>query len=229
MNANQSPNALSSAPQPWYQAWADAVTKPNVQAYEGIVSRPGVTTARAFLWVFLSTTIGYGLTFLLLRAFPGYDPLSSRAGAPDLASSALLFVCLGPIAGVFSVLGLIIVAGVSQSVARALGGTGTFAQLAYAIAAYTSPISIISSVIAFIPLVRCLGLPIGLYALFLNVIAVKAVHHLSWGRALLSSTAVLAGILVLVACLAIVALALMGPAIGNVFSNIITDLGTPTP
>ena len=40
--------------------------------------------------------------------------------------------------------------------------------------------------------------------------------------------AVVAACLVVSVC-AMVVLALLGPAVGNVFSNIITDLGTPVP
>jgi hypothetical protein len=114
-------------------------------------------------------------------------------------------------------------------VARALGGVGTFSQLAYAIAAYTAPISIVATIIGAIPLVNCLGIFIAVYAIGLNILSIKAVHKFSWGRAVLSSVLIIGVLLAVAACLVIVVLALMGPAIGSVFSGIITELGTPVP
>jgi hypothetical protein len=213
-------------PQPWYQAWIDAITKPTVAAYEALVSRAGVSTGRAALWVFLANIVGSAVTFALLAVSPELNPFAAvdPSVAPDLSRYPLIAVCGAPVAAVFAVAGLLIVAGISHAIARALGGAGTYPQLTYAMAAYSSPISIIGSAIAFVPVLKCLGLPLGLYALYLNVLSIRAVHRLSWGRALLSSVAILAGVLVIAACLAIVFLALIGPAIGTVFSNIITEM-----
>ena len=110
-----------------------------------------------------------------------------------------------------------------------LGGTGTYAKLAYAFAAYLAPLTLVSSFISAIPLVNCLTLPIAIYGIVLNVIAVKAVHQFGWGKALASSVLVFAGILLVVAVGVIVILALLGPAIGTVFSNIVEGITTPVP
>jgi hypothetical protein len=214
---------------PWYTVWINALTKPSVDAYEAIVSQPAVSTGTASLWVFLASTLGYIISIAVLLAFPTLFPSFGQAPSGDAGSFSLLLLCLAPIGGLFSVLGLYISAGLSHIVARALGGVGTFPQLAYAIAAYTSPISIVGAVIGLIPLVNCLGLLIGAYAIGLNILSVKAVHKFSWGRAVLSSAVIIGLLIALVGCLVIVVLALMGPAVGDVFSGIITELGTPVP
>ena len=115
------------------------------------------------------------------------------------------------------------------AVAGALGGTGSYSKLAFAFAAYLAPLSVISSVLGLIPYVNCLAFPLGIYGIVLNVTAVKAVNQLSWGKAIAASVVILAGVVIGVACLTIVILALLGPAIGNVFSNIIQEIGTPVP
>ena len=58
--------------------------------------------------------------------------------------------------------------------------------------------------------------------------AVKAVNQFGWGKAIASSVLPLALILVPVAVIAI--LLLLGPVIGNVFSNIVGEMAlTPVP
>jgi hypothetical protein len=231
MEPNEPAASPQVIPQPWYGVWAAALTKPTVSNYEQLASQPHVSTTRASVWVFLSGTLGSLMGLAISVAFPMLNPFATEATAelPGLSGLGLMILCLAPLAGVLSVFGLYISAGISHVIARALGGTGEFRQLAFAIAAYTSPISLVSPIIGVIPVVNCLAIPISLFALYLNILSIKAVHRFSWGRALLSSVLLISGILFTVACLLIGILALLGPAIGNVFSNIITELGTPTP
>ncbi len=66
--------------------------------------------------------------------------------------------------------------------------------------------------------------------LVLNVIAVKAVHGLTWSKAALSSVALWGLLCCVVGGVIMVILALLGPAMGNVFSNMVTAIAlTPTP
>ena len=222
--------APPAPPLPWYTVWFKALTEPKVATYERLVAGPGVTLVKACLWVGLvavvATLISFGILFVLGGSSYLDPSLQQASSSLDfLTGSALLLVCLAPLAGVFAVVALLISAGISHLLARALGGTGAFDQLAYAFAAYSAPGSLVSSAISFIPcLGLLLGIPFAFYLLFLNILAIKAVHHLSWGRAVISSTAFLGFALVVMACGAIVILALLGPAIGNVFSNIVGDI-----
>jgi hypothetical protein len=94
-------------------------------------------------------------------------------------------VCL-PVVAALIVVGTIIVVGLQHLVARALGGQGVFDDMIYSYASFSAPISLITSAMGMIPLVGCLSLFVVFYALALNVIAVKAVHRLDTGRAILS-------------------------------------------
>lgn len=138
-------------------------------------------------------------------------------------------LCIAPLGAVLGVLFLAIIAGISNLIARAVGGTGSFGQLVYVFAAYLAPLTIISSVLGIVPILNCVTIPLGFYGLFLNILAIKAVHELSWGKAILSSVVVIGGILIFVAVFVIVILALLGPAIGNVFENIVEEIATPVP
>ena len=229
MIANPPSATAATSPLPWHKVWSVALTRPSVAEYEALVSQPGVSTAKASLWVFFATTIGYAISLLGLLLVPSLFPYASQTSSTDLSGLGLVLLCIAPFGGLFSIVALYITAGLSHVVARALGGVGSFSQLAYAIAAYTSPISLVTSVIGLIPLVNCLGIFIGAYAIALNILSVKAVHKFSWGKAVLSSAVIIGLLIALVGCLVIGILTLMGPAVGNVFSNIITEIGTPVP
>ena len=227
LNQASSPPMAPERALPWYQVWLKALTSPNVVTYESFVTRPGVSVGKACLWVFLGATVGYAIAAAIRLALGALGTIGQRGPGPmsNLAGSGLLLVCLVPVAGALSVVALIIVSGFSHILASALGGNGTYAQLAYAMAAYTAPASLVTSALSAVPVVGgCLGLPLGLYLIFLNVLAIKAVHHLTWARAILSSAIFFVGLLVVLACFTIVALALLGPAIGNVFSNIVIGI-----
>ena len=215
---------------PWYQVWLKAITEPKEATYQDLVTRPGVSLGKACLWVgvvgVISAIISLGF-FVVFGGMSFLGPWSQETSdaLSFLTGSAIFLVCLVPLAGAFAVFGLLFSSGISHLLARALGGTGSYEQLAYAIAAYTAPGSLVSSAVSFIPCVGPLvGLPFSFYLLFLNVLAIKAVHHLSWGRAVISSVLFVAFVLFILSCVVIVILALLGPAIGNVFSGIVEEI-----
>ena len=206
----------------WKEVWISAITQPSTATYERILQDPKSSANRAYGWVFISSLAGGAIGILISNIMPGESEI--YPGFSHIAST----LCL-PVLAVISVIGLAISAGITQLVASALGGTGTYSKLVYAWAAYLAPLGFISSVIASIPLVNILGFPLVIYGMVLNVIAVKAVHQFGWGRAIASSVLILVGITVLVAVFVILVLVILGPAIGNVFSNIIQGLETPVP
>ena len=161
---------------------------------------------------------------MILAGITGPDTPDS-SGLGSLAGGSVgLLLCTVPFAAVMSVIGLVISAGITQFFAGALGGTGSYSKLVYAFAAYSAPLSVITGVIGAIPLVNCLAIPLGFYGLALNVIANKAVNQFSWGRAIVSSVIFIAAILIFVAVLVIIGLALLGPVIGEIFSDIVQNI-----
>jgi Yip1 domain len=232
MEPAQPPAEMAPPQQSFIDVWVKALTKPSVATYEEFVSRPGVSLGRAFSWVFVAAFVGSIFGFLGVILSGNLSNLGLDQSSEFLQGVSfpfLLFVCGVPLSAAFSIVGLVIVAGISQLAARLLGGVGTFTQLAYAFAAYLAPMSIVTSVLGLIPFVACLNVLLGLYGLVLNVIAVKAVHRFDWGRAVIASVAFVVVILVIGACVAAIFLALLGPVIGTVFSNVIQGLETPLP
>lgn len=235
MNEYEYPGApLSSTGLPWYKIWLKALI-PEGQAYEIIAADPGASVGKACLWVFVTNLISSGIFMLLFGAIFGLVALSeagtsSKEMLAEYGVIVIAVVCLTPIVlGGIGVLGLLMTSGLSHAIASALGGTGTFTKLTYAFGAYLAPLMVVSTVISFIPIVNYLGFMVVIYGVVLNVMAVKAVHQLDWGRAIASSVIIWAALLCCGAFVMIAILTLMGPSIGNVFSNILENLATPTP
>lgn len=211
----------------WSEVWLNAITKPTVESYEEIVADPGASASKAYTWVlitaFISYVISIGLAFLL-NAFLGVSGLEQFGILEGITSSVLIVICCAPIGALLAVLALVFNAGISQFVAGLLGGTGSYDELAYAFGAYQAPLTLVTSAVSIIPYLNCLGILFGLYGIVLNVIAIKAVNKFDWARAIMSSVIVIVGIFAFFACFIIIILALLGPAIGTVFSNIIMDI-----
>lgn len=225
-------SGLAPIRQTWSEVWLKAITQPSIYTYQDLVSRPGVSSRRAYAWVFLGSLVGSVLMLLGNLFFGSLSPLGAEQASDFLGGYGILilmFVCLLPVGGIFAILSLIIIAGISQVIARSLGGSGTYKELSYAFGAYLAPLGIIGSVLFMVPFVNWLTIPIGIYSVFLNILAIKSVHRFEWGKALASSVAIIAIILLLLAGVIIWVLVLLGPSIGDVFSNINQEIGTPVP
>jgi len=112
--------------------------------------------------------------------------------------------------------------------ARVLGGHGSFGTQAYLASLFVVPLGLISALVNLIP---CLGalvsIALAIFGIILYVRVMKVTHELTTGKALISILWI-AIVAILFGCCVIGLLALMGPAIGNVFSNIMNGIG-PTP
>jgi hypothetical protein len=114
-----------------------------------------------------------------------------------------------------------------QATARFFGGQGSYDKLAYAFGAITAPLSLISALMVpfnAIPFVVFCTVPVllalTLYALFLQVAAIKAVHGCGWGEA--AAALFLPGILITLLCgfMFLVLMRLAGPSINEIFQQL---------
>jgi hypothetical protein len=214
-----------------FQTWINALTKPNEQTYRDIATSPNAKATTAYLWMFLSSIVTYIFTFII-RGATIRDRLSASGIGTDRIGNGIVgiliaLICIVPILAAIGTLFFAIGVAIIQWIAKMFGGTGTFDQMAYTFAAISVPYSLVSAVfilLSAIPFVGCcfnviLGLA-GLYILFLEILAVKAVNQFGYGPAI--GSLFIPGLVVgLFCCCIFVALgAAMGPAIGNVFSTI---------
>jgi hypothetical protein len=221
----------------WFSTWMTAVTKPNEQTYATLAEHPDArTNNRAFTWVFLAGTVSALISGLLqaileLAGFPspyaGFGDLFGGSVAQGGMLSLGVAICVSPIAGAIGTLFFAIGVGIIQWVARMFKGTGTFSQLAYTVAAFSVPVSLISSILTPFSAIQyvniCTGLislGLVLYALVLEVMAVKAVNKFGWGEA---AGSVLLPAVVVCCCVSIVVFGIigaLGPAINDAFNSI---------
>ena len=125
--------------------------------------------------------------------------------------------------------------GIMYVSALIFGGRGKFTSQAYLTSLFFVPLALISSVLGMVSVIPQVGLyglsavllAIGFFHIVFMTRVLKVVHGFSTGRAV---AAVLAPLVLLLIPICLIALlALMGPAIGNVFSTINASLGTPAP
>jgi len=242
---NQTPSntpLMDSPPGPagWLPVWIKAVSQPNEQTFIAITEQPDATSRTAFIWVFIAGTIS-GIVQSILRTIilatggvpqmpiPGLEQFSQQPVGGDASSIGISLVtglCLSPVAGLISILFFAIFTAITQWVAKLFGGSGTFEKLAYGLAAVTVPFTLVSSVLTLvsaIPYVNiCTGIlsfGLGIYALVLEIMAVKAVNRFGWGAATGSILLPAFAIAFFCACLIVAGAALLAPVIGNVFGQ----------
>lgn len=201
----------------WSETWIKALTQPTVEAYEEIANDPGASSNKAYIWFGLSSAVSFFVSIATSLLFGNF-------GEDAVGGMFFALICGVIILPFISILMFAIMTGISQAIAGMLGGTGSFAKLIYTYAAYSAPLTLISTGLSVVPLLGLLAIPLGFYGLFLNVLAVKAVNQFSWGKAVASSFIIFAIVLVSASIFVIVILALLGPAIGDVFSGILSDI-----
>lgn len=234
---------MESKPGPagWLQVWIKALTKPSEQTFIELTDGPEAVAKTAYIWVFIAGTVS-GIFQAILQAIytamgttpqlpiPGLEEFTGQAVSSDPSTAVITLVgslCAAPVAGLVSVLFFAIGVAITQWIAKLFGGTGTYEKLAYAIAAISVPYTLIISVMSLlgaIPFVGlCTGLLsfiLGLYVLYLQITAVKAVNRFGWGAA--AGSVLIPGFVILLfcGCIVIGGLMLLGPMIGEVFSGI---------
>jgi hypothetical protein len=215
--------------------WSKVFTRPSEQTFVEITEHPEAKARAAYIWVFLAATLSGLINSLtqfvigligLQQAAPEFGQLPGASGM--LGTAGLLgAICGAPIAGVFSVISFAIGTSIVHATAKFFGGQGSFDRLAYAFGAITVPFSVISAFMVplnAIPYAAFCTLPVlivlGLYVLFLEMTAVKAVHRFSWWEA--AAALLLPIILIAMLCglLVLVGMRVLGPSINEIFQQL---------
>lgn len=223
------------APQGAFPVWSKVFTKPNAQTFLEITAHPDATAKNAYIWVFIAGTFSGLVTGVMrfvvsmtainqampeLSQVPGF---SVGAGIGGLLGT----ICAAPLTGLFSVIGFTISVALIHWIARFLGGQGSFDKTAYAFGAITAPVTIITAFLVPFYSIRfaafCilpLLLVLGVYAIFLQITAVKAVHGFGWLEA---AIAVFLPVILLVFLCAFAVLGIMkavGPSLNNILQQL---------
>jgi len=222
-------------PQGALPVWSQVFTKPGEATFARITAHPEATAKAAYIWVFIAGTLS-GLINSLLQtlvtlagiqqAAPNYGGMPSMPAAYGLGG-LIGAICAAPVAGLASVIGFAIGVAIVHATARFFGGEGSFDRMAYAFGAIAAPISLISALtipLNAIPFVVFCTAPVmialSLYAVYLQVAAIKAVHRLGWGESV--GALFLPAILFALLCgvLFLVLMRVLGPSVMEIFQQI---------
>ena len=125
----------------------------------------------------------------------GLDPEMAAAAQPGIASAII-----GGIVG--TVVVLLISWGITYALGRAFGGTGQFGELAWDLALFGAPLTVIGSVLGLIPFIGGIAaLALGIYNLYLTYLAIQSGMNLPSNKALYVILIEFAIILVLALCI----------------------------
>ena len=234
------PSSTPSGPAGWLSVWIKAVTKPNEQTFIDITESPDAIAKTAYIWVFIAgfisgilqaiaNTIRIAIGSSAQLPIPGleqYLPQTSGGGS-GIGATLIGGLCATPFAGLFAVLFFALGVAIIQWIAKLFGGTGTYDKLLYALAAISVPFTLVSSVLAIFSVIPYVGICTGLfslalsiYAIVLQIMAVKGVNRFGWGQA--AGSVLIPAAVIFIVCICCVAggLMIMGPAIGNVFNDV---------
>ena len=224
----------------WLPVWIKAVSQPNENTFAEITERPGVSSSTAFLWIFLATTLSTIISGLLtalmqtlgfttptylkgLEEYIGSMPVDTTSVVGSLVGT----LCFSPVIGVISVVFFAIGVAIIQWIAKLFSGLGSHGKLAYAFAAISVPISLVTTLLSPLGVIPWLGVcttlisfGVGIYALVLQVMAVKGVNRFGWGAAIGSILGPWLVFVLFCACVVAIGLALLGPAVGDIFNTI---------
>lgn len=223
----------------WFQVWMKAVTKPNEQTFIEISEDPNASTRNAYIWVFAVGTLSTILQVILQAIYsalgvapamppiPGLEEFTAQGASADTSPLIGLVVglCLSPLGGGLSVLFFALFTAIVQWIAKLFGGLGTYDKLLYTFAAISVPVSLVTMVLSLFSAIPFVGACIGIfsfgfsiYALVLQVMAVKAVNRFDWGKAAGSILLPLFVVFLFFCCLAVVVSLAFGAAFGGQFA-----------
>ncbi|HEU5200645.1 MAG TPA: Yip1 family protein [Ktedonobacterales bacterium] len=195
--------------------------------YWKAVSKPGAATfaeeaGKAEWGIILVQLFGYAIITAILGTISSGNSMASLRNALNTSSSTTTTTpaaTLSPAA--FLILSLVVTLvfffigqGIYFGLAKAFGGQGTFTAQAYSALLYQVPLGILSSLLAFIPLLGTLvALAAGIYQIVLSVFMIMGVHRLSGGKASAVILIPVGVALLLVCILFIVAFAFIAAAL----------------
>ncbi len=211
-----------------FQTWLSALTKPGEEFFAVEREKSSAKLSTALLWVITASVIAALLGVLQSSIFSsemgGFDQvldmlpsdiqdeitISPGNGALGAPSFSLSYIVFGPI---FFLIGT----GIYHVIASLLGGHGgQYGRFAYLYSTFSAPLMIASAVLGFIPMLgACVSVILGIYQIVLAYHATKVEYSLTQGRAIIVVVAPILVLVLLVACLVIVAFGAIISLLGN--------------
>jgi hypothetical protein len=156
----------------WPEIWATALMQPRVATYKVLARQSGVGLQSVCGWLFSSSLLGG-----LLISLRSHSTTPDHLFAPGLLVAILLYALLA--------LGSWLLFALSaQWVAKRLHGQGNYTLLLTTFAAFSIPLTLITSLFSLLPYNQLPTFCFYGYWMLLYLLAIKAVNRFSWRRAI---------------------------------------------
>ncbi len=178
----------------WYEVWWNILLRPTQKTFLSILTDPGASNERAYVWVAVTSFLGALMQVLAIMGLGGRELSGGFA--------TIMWIIVPIIAPILTVIGLLIQAGITHMVSRWFGGQGMSDNLIYLFGAIYAPVALLSSFLgalttplrleeetAFDTAALCVlpfSFALGIYVVFLYVQAVRAGEQLGLGKAILT-------------------------------------------
>jgi len=187
--------------------WVNTITKPK----ETFAAEKGnASMGKAAVNYIIAGVISGVIAFL--ATLIGLSQTGSATTTAIGAGLGALGIIVSPIV---TLIGAFIGVGIIWIFAKILGGKGTYTQLFFLVSLFAIPMAVIGLVIVIPAVGSILGLLVGLYTLYLWVIAVQSSQELSTGRAVAAVLIPIILIGIIIAILAVIGLMALGTAMGG--------------
>lgn len=201
-----------------FRTWVDALTQPGEEFFAAQRENASATLSTALTCIIAASVIAALLGALRSTIFSapmgGFDQLVEML-PPEVQDEFGTAVETAPTAGtafnfatiIIGPISFLIGVGIYHLIARILGGIGQYGRYTYLYSTFAAPLMIVTSVLGFIPVLGgCVSAILAIYQLVLAYYATKVEYNLTQGRAIIVVVAPLLAGLLLIACLAVVAL-----------------------
>lgn len=161
-------------------SWGDFFYHPSSSRYKDLLQRPESRKWGVFLWIALFSGGGYLLAAAVLSGIQEIEILDEI-----LFDSFFLvqFLFCGPaVASLLSAVIIFLFSFLSHGIAWLLGGRGRFRSVFFLLGGIWAPLLAVSLVIGLVPWLAYFIPFLFLYGAALTLLALKAVHDLTWAR-----------------------------------------------
>lgn len=170
----------------WLQIWSRAFIRPDQQFFAEILQARAASDFLIYIWFFIAGVFNIA-TYSIYKVTTNLVTNSPISGM-DLFK---WFVISPPIGGIIQIVILVIIIAMVQWSSRLLGGTSNYNKTLNSFSIITVPYLFIYGIISIfmaIPQVDIIsmivGIILGMYYLFLQVLMLKAANQFSWWKAI---------------------------------------------